>query len=227
MPSLAEKSLIVLSGGLDSVTLCYDRVSRGEDIAGIYFDIGYKPRLAERNSARLAAHRLGLPLEVVNLPGILDMVAGFYPTESLGLGELDKGQPGPIPLAEGFRYVVGIQVLLSVAIYYAQLAGIARIYTGLIKEQYDLNRGLGDFSDRFVDAVQPLNPNIPIAMENPFRGMSKAEVVRLGTGLGVPFVDTWSCLDGQPRHCGQCAGCVSRKGGFEQASVADPTTYLS
>lgn len=226
MTALADRHLVIISGGLDSVTLAYKLVHEEKQVAGIYFDIGYRPRVAERNSARLAAHRLGIPLEVVNLQGIFDMVTGFYATESVGAGELDKGQPGALmAAARDPGYVVGIHVLLSTAIYYAQLAGIKNVSTGLIGEQYEFNEGLGAFSDQFAQAIQPLNPDRSIAVENPFRTMQKRDVVRVGSMLAVPFADTWSCLDGQPVHCGHCNGCLSRKEGFLGADIADPTKY--
>lgn len=70
MVALSAKKLVIMSGGLDSTTLAYKLLSEGSEIAGIYFDIGYRPRVPERNAVRLAAHRLGIPLEIVNVPGI-------------------------------------------------------------------------------------------------------------------------------------------------------------
>jgi 7-cyano-7-deazaguanine synthase len=227
MASLSEKNLIVLSGGLDSTTLAYQLVRDDRELAGIHFDIGYRPRVAERNSARLAAHRLGIPLEIVSLPGIFDMVTGFYPTEFVGMGELDKGQPFPgfVDGVEIKNYVVGIHVLLSTAIYYAQLAGISKIYTALLDEQFKHNPGLTAFANTFVQSVQHLNPNRPVEMLNPYRDTPKAKIIEIGAELGVPFEDTWSCTDGKPIHCGKCNGCKSRKQAFGQSGVADPTRY--
>lgn len=225
MVGLSGRELVVMSGGLDSTTLAYNLCSEGKHICGIYFDIGYRPRVAERNSARLAAHRLGIPLEVVNIPGIFDLVTGFYPTDSVGAGELDKGQPTPIPIADGVRYVVGFHVIVSLATYYAQLADIRQIHVGLTKEQFDFTAGLGDFARSWSNAVGPLNPTIPFTLGTPFKTMSKSEIVDLGAKLEVPFEDTWSCLNSFPVHCGKCSGCLSRKQAFEGSRTKDPTTY--
>jgi 7-cyano-7-deazaguanine synthase len=59
----------------------------------------------------------------------------------------------------------------------------------------------------------------------PFVEESKADIVRLGAGLGVPFELTWSCYEGGEIHCGQCGTCVERKEAFALANVPDPTEY--
>jgi len=59
----------------------------------------------------------------------------------------------------------------------------------------------------------------------PFSGITKAQIVSLGTSLGVPFVDTWSCYKGGMVHCGVCGTCVERREAFALAGVSDPTQY--
>ena len=60
----------------------------------------------------------------------------------------------------------------------------------------------------------------------PFVHVDKAEIARQGAELGVPFVDTWSCYQGNDRHCGRCGTCVERRGAFALAGVSDPTDYV-
>jgi 7-cyano-7-deazaguanine synthase len=57
------------------------------------------------------------------------------------------------------------------------------------------------------------------------RGMSKADIVKLGSDLGVPFAETWSCYKGGAKHCGKCGTCVERREAFQVARVTDPTEY--
>jgi 7-cyano-7-deazaguanine synthase len=59
----------------------------------------------------------------------------------------------------------------------------------------------------------------------PFLHWSKADIVRRGAELGVPFADTWSCYRGDTRHCGRCGTCVERREAFELAGIPDPTDY--
>jgi len=65
----------------------------------------------------------------------------------------------------------------------------------------------------------------PIELLTPFVEATKADIVRLGAGLGVPFERTWSCYKGGQVHCGTCGTCVERREAFRLAGVADPTPY--
>jgi 7-cyano-7-deazaguanine synthase len=60
----------------------------------------------------------------------------------------------------------------------------------------------------------------------PFLTWAKADIVRLGAEVGVPFSDTWSCYRGGSKHCGQCGTCTERKEAFAVAGVGDPTEYM-
>ena len=64
-----------------------------------------------------------------------------------------------------------------------------------------------------------------LRLEAPFLHLDKADIVRKGAELGVPFAETWSCYRGGERHCGRCGTCVERREAFELAGVPDPTTY--
>jgi 7-cyano-7-deazaguanine synthase len=64
-----------------------------------------------------------------------------------------------------------------------------------------------------------------VELVTPFVERTKAEIVRRGADLGVPFEKTWSCYQGGEVHCGRCGTCVERREAFELAGVADPTQY--
>lgn len=66
-----------------------------------------------------------------------------------------------------------------------------------------------------------------VRLERPFVKMDKADIVRRGAELDVPFGLTWSCYVGGERHCGKCGTCVERKEAFRLAGVADPTDYAN
>jgi len=65
----------------------------------------------------------------------------------------------------------------------------------------------------------------PIKLLLPFTSMTKADIVKLGVTLKVPFHLTWSCLAAEPPYCGRCEGCLERLSAFHDAGITDPTTY--
>jgi 7-cyano-7-deazaguanine synthase len=221
-----EKQLIMISGGLDSVVLAHKLKNDGVLLRGIYFDIGYLPAIPERNAAKMAADKLNIPLEIVDVQGIHNMVSGFIPIEDLGNGELDKGQPGAIEFSETNPYIVGFPVLMSMASYYALLAKIPVLNVAFIEEQAKYNPGVKPFLNNWINTIGPLNPNENLEIKAPFVNTSKAKIVELGASLSINFTNTWSCHRSGPYHCGVCGGCISRKEAFSNASISDPTKYI-
>lgn len=218
--------LAVISGGLDSAVLAKKLQADGVIFRAIYFDIGYLPRIAERNAAKYACFQLGIPLEIVNVSGIFEMVSGFVPIELLGADEADKGQPKPEAHQPGDPdYVSGFHVIVSLSSYYAMLGEMKTVSVGLIRNQMDHNARLKDFIAQFPSCAGHLNPSRTFCLEAPFAGMYKSEVVQLGVKLGVNIQRTWSCYKAGPQHCGVCPGCLGRKEGFRDARTTDPTTY--
>jgi 7-cyano-7-deazaguanine synthase len=66
-----------------------------------------------------------------------------------------------------------------------------------------------------------------VSLFAPFIDQSKADIVKIGAEIGVPFSETWSCYKGGVYHCGTCGTCVERREAFELAGVEDPTIYLN
>jgi 7-cyano-7-deazaguanine synthase len=83
-----------------------------------------------------------------------------------------------------------------------------------------------EFYRAFEEAVrQGTRPDTSLRILTPVIHMSKAEIVRRGVELGVPFELTWSCYQAEERACGRCESCRLRLDGFRAAGVADPVTY--
>jgi 7-cyano-7-deazaguanine synthase len=226
---MSASSLVVLSGGLDSAVLLHKLAKSKVSLKAIYFDIGYLPSIPEKNSAKMFCHSLNVPLEIVDVRGIFSMVMGFVPIEVLGAGELDKGQPVPIPKTDRSQdkdYVSGFHVLLGLASYYAMLAKIKIVNVGIIREQVKYNKGLKGFLTSWAAQIEKLNPTHPFDLEAPFSSLSKTAVIKLGLELGVSLERTWSCYKPGPLHCGTCNGCLSRKHGFKYGRIPDRTMYV-
>src|SRR5581483_8111809 len=86
-----------------------------------------------------------------------------------------------------------------------------------------------DCREEFVNALEQaalLADWIPIKIMRPFVHTTKAGIVKVGDGLGVNFLSTYSCYEGGAIHCGKCGTCVERIMAFKEAGVPDPTKYL-
>jgi 7-cyano-7-deazaguanine synthase len=192
--------------------------------------IGYGQRHArELRSARALAHRYGATRHVVlRLPlGPLLESALTRPTRKLPTG---GPRAGRIPST----YVPARNtILLSVALGYAESHRLGAIYLGANAIDYS---GYPDCRPEFLRAFERLarvgtragdERGSAIRVKAPLIRRSKAEIVRLGDRLGVPWELTWSCYAGGQRPCGRCDSCRLRARGFRAAGVRDPLVSRS
>jgi 7-cyano-7-deazaguanine synthase len=85
-----------------------------------------------------------------------------------------------------------------------------------------------DCRNEFADAMaraMALCDWSQVELYRPFVDWTKADIVRRGAELGVPFGQTWSCYKGGNKHCGRCGTCIERREAFDLAGVEDPTNY--
>jgi len=170
---------------------------------------------------------MGVPLKVVELD--LRAIGGSALT-----GELEVPKDAPIGQGIPVTYVPARNtVLLALALGHAEVLGAQDLYIGVNAIDYS---GYPDCRPAFVGAFEALaNLATAAAVEGraryrvhaPLQMLSKADIIRRGTALGVPYALTHSCYDPDPegRACGRCDSCRLRKDGFREAGVPDPTTY--
>lgn len=214
------KSIVVLSGGMDSTTLLYWALEQGHEVEALSVLYGQRHR-RELLAAKAVAESLRVSHEVADLSSIGQLFAGSALT---GTGDVPHGHYEDISMK---RTVVPNRnmVLLSLAIamgvrdkadavLYGAHAGDHAIYP--------------DCRLEFVQAMMraaSLADWHPIRLKAPFLEKSKAQIAKLGHELGVPFERTWSCYEGGEQHCGKCGTCVERQEAFKLAEVPDPTDY--
>ncbi len=117
--------------------------------------------------------------------------------------------------------------LLAAAVSWGEVTGARAIYVGAVWED---SSGYPDcrpeFYRAFGEAVRlGTRPDTRLRIETPVIALSKAEIVRRGLALGVPFGKTWSCYQADEKACGACESCRLRMRGFEDAGAADPIPY--
>jgi len=120
-------------------------------------------------------------------------------------------------------------IFLSLAASLAETQGAEAIYFGANALDYS---GYPDCRPEFIEAFEEMmrrgtkvgvtKGSRAIVVRTPLLRLSKAEIVRLGLQLGVPFESTWSCYEGKEIPCGECDSCILRAKGFREAGVEDP-----
>jgi len=216
----APQAAVLFSAGLDSAVLLAQAASQGPAVP-VYVSAGLAWEHAERQAVeRLLrsapfAGRTGAPVMLQ-----VDM-RDVYPASHWAV----RGQAPAFDTPDEDVYIEGRNViLLAKTAVFAARAGLTRILIGPLA-----GNPFPDATPEFFAAMASaltLGLGAPIAIEAPLAHLHKADVIRAGHALGLPFELTLSCM--QPvdgKHCGRCSKCRERRDGFREAGIADPTAY--
>ena len=223
---MAKKAVTLLSGGLDSATTLAIAIDRGYETFALSFSYGQKAK-PELDAARAVARQLGAREHYVINIG-LDQFGGSALTDDIPI-PMQEPQPQEIPIT----YVPARNtIFLSYALALAEVKEAFDIFIGVNSLDYS---GYPDCRPEFLQAFEKM-ANLAtkagvqgqhISIRAPLQHMSKADIIRTGTKLGVDFSLTVSCY--QPSEqglaCGLCESCRIRLKGFAEAGVKDPIKY--
>lgn len=216
---MKKDTVIILSGGMDSVTLLYDQQER---IAlALTFDYGSKHNAREIPFARLHCERLGIPHIVIPL----GFMAAYFKSSLLeGGDEIPEGHYADenmkstvVPFRNGIMLSIAVGMAESRGLKYVMMAnhgGDHTIYpdcTPAFVEAFDEAAKAGTF--------------VKVGLLSPFVDWTKGDIARRGKELGIDYAETWSCYKGGEKHCGKCGTCVERREALEEAGIDDPTAY--
>lgn len=223
-----QRAVVLASGGLDSTVTA--AVARCDGFALHFLTIAYRQRHAiEIERARDIAAALGAQQHVV-LNVDLRALGGSALTGELAVpknrNESERAREIPVTYVPGRNLI-----FLSLATAQAEVVGASVIYFGANVLDYS---GYPDCRPEFIRAFEAAaNAGTKAGVEGrrfevraPLLRLTKAEIIRLGVTLEVPFHLTHSCYDPVGAlACGQCDSCLIRKAGFAQAGVVDPIIY--
>jgi len=220
-----KKAVVLLSGGLDSVTALAIAKEQGFTCYTLSFDYGQR-----HSTELLAAEKLSKSMAAVEhkiIPIDLRAIGGSALTDN-DIAVPEDNQVG-IPIT----YVPARNtVFLSIALAWAEVLQAQAIFVGVNAVDYS---GYPDCRPEYINAFEQL-ANLAtkagvegqkLSIQAPLIEMTKAEIIQHGSKLGIDYSQTVSCYqaDKEGRACGRCDSCRFRQQGFEQAGIKDPTRY--
>ncbi|SEQ60467.1 7-cyano-7-deazaguanine synthase [Loktanella sp. DSM 29012] len=216
------KTIVICSGGLDSVSLAHMVAAEHQLTRLVSFDYGQRHR-KELDFAARCAGRLGVPHDVIDLRGIGAALTGSALTD-------DVDVPDGHYAEESMRITVVPNrnaIMLAVAFGVAAANGDDAVATAVHGGDHFIYPDCRPAFTQAFEAMQKaaLDGYADVSLYTPFVNRTKADIVTAGARHSTPFADTWSCYKGGEVHCGRCGTCVERREAFDLAGITDPTTY--
>ena len=220
-----KSAIILLSGGLDSITVLALAKQQGYKCYALSFDYGQRHN-AELNAAKTIARHYGV-IEHKIMPLGLASIGGSALTDQTIQVPVEPQAGIPVTYVPARN-----TIFLAFALGWAEVLGIHDVFIGVNAVDYS---GYPDCRPEFIEAFQFM-ANLAtkvgvegqqITIHTPLIALSKAEIIRQGIELGIDYALTVSCYaaDEQGKACGVCDSCRLRKAGFEGIGVQDPTRY--
>ncbi len=217
---MEKDSLIIVSGGMDSITLLHER--KDTIALAVSFDYGSNHNAREIPFARLHCQRLGIRHVVIPLA----FMQQYFKSSLLeGADAIPDGHYADsnmkstvVPFRNG--------IMLSIAVGIAESNSLRRV---LIANHGGDHAIYPDCRPEFItaiDAAAKAGTYVDVAIEAPYTNISKTDIARRGKSLAIDYSETWSCYKGGQVHCGTCGTCVERKEALREAGIADPTVYI-
>jgi 7-cyano-7-deazaguanine synthase len=221
-----KKALILLSGGLDSVTTAAIARAEGYSIDTLTFNYG------QRHNVEIALAEINSKLLNANKHVVIDIPIGVFSSALTGQGDVPRDED-PMSTDIPVTYVPARNILfLSYAVAYAESHEIYDIFIGANAVDYS---GYPDCRPEFFHSFQEMInkgtkagvEGLPFTIHTPIIDKTKAEIIKMGIILGVDYSLTHSCYDPDEKGlaCGHCDSCILRRNGFIEAEISDPTRY--
>ena len=216
---MAKDAVIVLSGGMDSVTLLHEF----KDIIAlaVTFNYGSNHNKREIEYAKLHCQRLGIKHIIIPL----DFMHTYFKSSLLeGADAIPEGHYADsnmkstvVPFRNG--------IMLAIACGIAESNKLTRV---LIANHAGDHTISPDCRQQFIDAMSAAMTNGTyegVHIFAPYTNITKANIAQRGARIGINYAETYSCYKGGVNHCGKCGTCIERREALAEAGVTDTTTY--
>lgn len=219
MTEIKKDKVIIVSGGMDSITMLYEY--KDSIALGISFNYGSNHNAREIPFAEMHCRKLGIPHITIDLA----FMPKYFKSSLLeGADAIPEGnyddenmRSTVVPFRNGIMLSIAIGIAESNGLQYVMMAnhsGDHAIYPDCRPE----------FVGNMSEAAKAGTYN-HVEILSPYTNISKADIARKGKALGIDYSQTWSCYKGGEKHCGKCGTCVERKEAMRDAGIDDTTEY--
>lgn len=229
-------SIILLSGGLDSLTCLAIAKNNGEQCYAISFDYGQKHN-SELQASINIANKYDIEHKIISLKDLGSLGGSSLTQDNLSVPDFidnqNKQDKSDSDIPNTYVPCRNL-IFISFACAYAEVIKASKIYIGVNAIDYS---GYPDCREEFIQAMQnTINSGTKMGDENcapklttPLVDLTKAQIIKLGHSLGVDYKLSVSCYraNNKLQACGTCDSCTYRKQGFIDAGVSDPTNYIN
>lgn len=214
-----KNSAIIVSGGMDSITLLYDH--KDEIALGISFDYGSNHNAREIPFAKMHCERLGIKHITINL----DFMHQYFKSSLLDGAEAipeghyadDNMKSTVVPFRNG--------IMLAIAIGIAESNNLDQVFIANHDGDHTIYPDCRPEFINAIDAAATAGTYNNVKVIAPYTKITKSDIARIGKRLGIDYAETWSCYKGGEVHCGKCGTCVERKEALAEAGIEDKTIY--
>ena len=214
-----KDSVIIVSGGMDSITLLYDK--KNEIALGISFNYGSNHNVKEIPLAEMHCRRLGIKHIIINL----DFMGQYFKSSLLEGGEAipegnyanENMKSTVVPFRNG--------IMLSIAIGIAESNNLKKVLIANHGGDHTIYPDCRPEFIKAIDAAAYAGTFVNAHVEAPYTHITKGDIARIGKRLGLNYAETWSCYKGADKHCGRCGTCIERKEALTEAGIDDTTEY--
>lgn len=216
---MSKDSLMVLSGGMDSVTMLHEY--KNEIALAVTFSYGANHNAREAECARWHCNALGIELIEIDL----SFMGQHFKSSLLSGGDAipeghyaeDNMRSTVVPFRNG--------IMLSIAAGLAESRGLKAVMIANHSGDHAIYPDCRDGFIRAMGSAIAEGTFAPVQLRAPYTMLTKGQIAMRGAHIGVDYAHTYSCYKGGERHCGRCGTCVERREAMAEAGIVDPTLY--
>lgn len=217
---MAQKVVVIFSGGMDSYTVLNLAIKQGLDVYALSFNYGQR-HLKELEYAKQACIDLNVHHKIVDISAINQLIGGSSLTSNIEVAEGHYQEESMKTTVVPNRNMI----LLSMAIGYAVSINASQVYYGAHSGDHDI------YPDCRPEFVEKMNQVSKIAnyeaveIVTPYLNVSKIDILTAGLNMQLDFGKTWTCYNGRAKACGKCGACQERLEAFAKNKTTDPLEY--